>query len=79
MTDNPLKEMADTFGTSTDPLEQFNEKVWTMDTDWYLEEYVDEKKADSYRAHYVRAFDGWRAYMAENHPERHPTLAKSTT
>lgn len=78
MTDNPMEEMSDTFGTSTDPLEQFNEKMWTMDTDWYdwyLEGYVDGKKADSYRAHYVRAFDDWKAHMAENHSERHPTLA----
>lgn len=78
MTDNPMKEMADKFGTSTDPLEVFNERMWTMDTDWYdwyLEEFIVGKKADSYRAHYERAFDDWKEYMTENYPERHPTLA----
>jgi integrase/recombinase XerD len=78
MSNDFLKNTGEAHGKTSDPLEVHNETQKAVEDDayeWYLDEHVRGKKKDSYVAHYERAFDEWKAFMAENHPDRHPTLA----
>ena len=79
MTENPEDEVMKTFGTTSDPLETYNEGMKGIDTDWYdrfLEKRVPKKDiADSFVKKYEEAFAQWTEFMARAYPDREPTLA----
>lgn len=77
---NPEHQIADEFGLDPDPLAKYNEKMNSIDQDWYDYHYLEfidnrDTKTET-KDHISRSYRDWCEHMQQY--DRHPTLANET-